>query len=333
MKRLLYNIMCAVMLTLLQSACVREFPGVNPDGTVGVDPTLVSVDLDLAIDLSLEPLVVLSHSRYGSNVAMRFVVEFTRDGKVVERMERLVEPSAVSSGKVRLPLSVKLHALEYKVAVWGDYVTAPGYEPLCFDASYFYSVGCKRPYVGNMDDRQCFCGVTSLDLRPWRDRWNASVTAPVKLIRPQAKYRIIATDVDELLSRSEKARAGKRDYTMKFRYEIMPWSYDVWSGAVDGYESDVEFTLPIELPSASDGMVQIGFDWLFADDNINEVVLTLTLYDDNLIPVSHVAGIAVPLRRGRLTTVTGDFLTNEVGGAITIDREWDGTIEIDADVI
>lgn len=325
--------MCAVMLLLVQSACVREFPGVNPDGTVGVDPTLVSVDLELALDLSLEPLVVLNHSRSGGEVVMRFVVEFTRDGKVVERVVTFSDAASVSSGKVRLPLSVKLHALEYKVAVWGDYVTTSGHEPLCFDAYDFHSVACMMPYSGSNNDRQSLCGVTSVDLRQWRDQWNATVTATVELRRPQAKYRIIATDVDELFSRSEKARAGKRGYTMKFRYEIMPWSYDVWSGTVDGYENDVEFTLPIELSSASGGMVQIGFDWLFADDNVNEVVLTLTLFDDNLIPVSHVAGIVVPLRRGRLTTVTGDFLTNEVGGAISIDTEWGETINIDAEIM
>lgn len=325
--------MCAVMVLLVQSACVREFPEVNPDGTVGVDPTLVSVDLELALGLSLEPLVALNHSRSVGEAVMRFVVEFTRDGKVVERVVTFADAASVSTGKVRLPLSVKLHALEYKVAVWGDYVTAHGHEPICFDAYDFHSVACMMPYSGSNNDRQSLCGVTSLDLRPWRDKWNASVTAPVELIRPQAKYRIIATDVDELFSRSEKARAGRGGYTMKFRYEIMPWSYDVWSGAVDGYESDVEFTLPIELSSASDGMVQIGFDWLFADDNVNEVVLTLTLYDDNLIPVSHVAGIVVPLKRGRLTTVYGDFLTNEVGGAISIDTEWGETINIDAEIM
>ena len=70
MKRILY-IRCDVMVLLVQKACVREFPEVNPDGTVGVDPTLVSVDLELALGLSLEPLVALNHSRSGGEAVMR----------------------------------------------------------------------------------------------------------------------------------------------------------------------------------------------------------------------------------------------------------------------
>ncbi len=328
MKKMIY-IISVVILALAQSACVREFPGLNPDGSEGVDPTLVTVDVALSLDLSLEPLVPVHHFRSESEPMMRFVVEFARDGVVVERVETFVDPSTVSQGKLELPLSVKLHALEYNVAVWGDFVDGSSHEPLCYDSSNLYAVSCLRPYAGCMDERQCFCGVTALDLRPWRNQWNASVTVPVELRRPQAKYRIIATDVDEFLSRGTKARGG---YTVKFRYGIMPWQYDAWAGTIDGYMDGMDFTVPLELSTASDGTVQMGFDWLFAVNNISEVRLSLTLFDEYLVPVSHVTDIAVPLQRGKLTTITGDFLTNEVGGAISIDTEWAGTVEIDAEV-
>lgn len=322
-----------IFLVMALSSCVREFPGVNPDGSVGIDPTLVTVDMELDIDLSLEPFAVLHHSRSESNeVMLRFIVEFTRDGKVVERVQTFTDPASVSSGNLKLPVSVKLHALEYNVAVWGDFVLGTGHDPLCYDASDLYDIACKTPYVGCIDERQCFRGVTSLDLRPWRNQWNASVTVPVEMSRPQAKYRIIASDVDEFLSRSAKTRAGRRGYTMRFTYGIMPWSYDLWSGAVAGYANEVEFNVPLDFSLASDGLLLIGFDWLFAGDNVSDVSLTITMFDQYLVPVSRVSGIVVPLQKGRLTTVTGDFLTNEVGGSISIDSEWGGTIDIDADI-
>lgn len=103
-------------------------------------------------------------------------------------------------------------------------------------------------------------------------------------------------------------------------------------GLSPGYANEVEFNVPLDFSSASDGLLLIGFDWLFADDNVSDVSLTITMFDQYLVPVSRVSGIVVPLQKGRLTTVTGDFLTNEVGGSISIDTEWDGTIDIDADI-
>lgn len=84
MKKLLYiNMVCLAIAAFTLSACVREFPSVNPDGSVGIDPTLVTVDLELDIDLSLEPFAVLHHSRSESNeVMLRFIVEFTRAARL-----------------------------------------------------------------------------------------------------------------------------------------------------------------------------------------------------------------------------------------------------------
>lgn len=334
MKKVVYiNMVCLAIAAIALSACVRDFPKVNPDGTVGIDPTLVTVDMELDIDLSLEPFDDLYHSRSGSDDAMmRFIVEFARDGKVVERIETFADPASLSSGSLKLPVSVKLHALEYNVAVWGDFVLDSGHDPLCYDASDLYRISCMTPYMGSTDERQCFRGVTFIDLRPWRNQWNASVTVPVEMIRPQAKYRILASDVDEFLSRSGKTHADRGAYTMRFSYGIMPWSYDLWSESVAAYANDVEFNVPLDFSSATDGRLLIGFDWLFADDNISDVNLTITLFDRYLVPVSRVSGIVVPLQRGCLTTLTGDFLTNEVGGLISIDTEWGGTIDIDADI-
>lgn len=326
------RLLLAALAILPEVSCVREFPGVNPDGTVGVDPTLVSVNLDLTFDMSLESLAVSHHSRSGDEMMMRVIVEFTRGGIVAEKAEAYIDP-AVESGKiVNLPLAVKLHALEYNVAVWAGYVSGPDHEPLCFDVSEMYSVTCMEPYRGSVSARQCFCGVASMDLRDLRDRWNVGVTVPVELRRPQAKYRIIATDVDKLLSRGVKARGRHGGYKVRFGCDVMPWSYDVWSAAVAGYRTGVEYTLPLDLPELSDGTLELGFDWLFAGDETEDMTLSLTVFDEYLIPVSHVTGIVVPLRRGRLTTVAGDFLTNEVGGAITIDTEWGGTIDIEVDI-
>lgn len=47
--------------------------------------------------------------------------------------------------------------------------------------------------------------------------------------------------------------------------------------------------------------------------------------------MSRTRGLEVPYRRGHLTTLRGNFLTNEMQGGINIDTGYDDEIDIDLD--
>lgn len=96
---------------------------------------------------------------------------------------------------------MKLHAVEYTLAVWTDYVVAGTTTDLYYNTENLQQVTCTTPYTGSTGYRDCLYGSTTLDLRPYRDEWNVRVQAKVDMVRPLAKYRIIATDVQEFLAK------------------------------------------------------------------------------------------------------------------------------------
>lgn len=59
--------------------------------------------------------------------------------------------------------------------------------------------------------------------------------------------------------------------------------------------------------------------------------LNIELADANGKVVSRTRGLEVPYRRGHLTTLRGNFLTNEMQGGINIDTGYDDEIDIDLD--
>ncbi len=320
-----------VLFMLLLTGCLHDHPSVMPDGEIGVDPTLVSVDADVTLDLSMEPFKARGmFDSEDADVLMRFIIEVNRNGKVVERIDTLVSPSAVVDNRIQLPVGMKLHALQYSVMVWADFVDAVTREPLYYDATSLRAVTYLSPYRGNAELRQCFCGLAQLDLRSYRDKWYASSHVSVELKRPLAKYRIVATDIKEFLNRHLANRDGGARYVVTFSYSYIPAVYNVLESMVDGDVGDVGFSFPLDLSLASEDEIEVGFDYLFAvPDQVKEVTLTIKVVNSMLIPVSKVSDIPIPYEQGTLTTIKGDFLTNEIGGSIVIDTKWGNEIIIE----
>ena len=58
--------------------------------------------------------------------------------------------------------------------------------------------------------------------------------------------------------------------------------------------------------------------------------LSVTITSDDGTVVSRTQGVEVPYQRGRLTTVSGNFLTSGYGGGVDIDTGWDDdTFEVE----
>ena len=235
-------------------------------------------------------------------------------------------------GKITLPIRLKLHAVEYTLAVWTDYVKAGTDTDLYYDTKNLQRVACTAPYTGSTPYRDCLYGTTALDLRQYRDEWNAKVQIKVDMVRPLAKYELIATDVAEFLERTAQQRAQGESYTVTFSYSFyIPAVFDVLAGKPCESWPEISFTLPLALPEEGETLHTVGSDFIFANGGEASVLLTMEIRDSRGNRVSRVSGIEVPYRRGHLTTLKGAFLTSEMKGGVEIDTEWDGEVEIDMD--
>lgn len=327
----------ALVLTIVLAGCVHDYPSMTEDGEEGVDPTLVEVNTEVTLDMELVPLEIVTgkNARGGepTGYRRRFIVEAWRGGKPESRQVTVMDDAEDDGdGKITLPVRLKLHAVEYTLAVWTDHVAAGTTDDLYYDTGDLQCVACRDPYTGSTPYRDCLYGTTALDLRQYRDKWNAKVQVKVEMARPLAKYELIATDVAEFLERTAQQRAQGESYTVTFSYSFyIPAVFDVLAGKPCESWPEISFTLPLALPEEGETLHPVGSDFIFANGGESSVLLTMEIRDSRGNRVSRVSGIDVPYRRGHLTTLKGAFLTSEMKGGVEIDTEWDGEVEIDMD--
>ncbi|WP_102409052.1 DUF6562 domain-containing protein [Parabacteroides bouchesdurhonensis] len=323
-----------LLLTIGFVGCVHDDPD---DG--GIDPTLVEVETQVTLDLSLVPLqIATQNARSGTTRAddgyrRRFIIEAWRDGKPDARQVTVMEDGEDDGdGKITLPIRLKLHAVEYTLAVWTDYVAAGTETDLYYNTEDLQYVACTDPYTGSTDYRDCLYGTTALDLRQYRDEWNAKVQIKVDMVRPLAKYEVIATDVKDFFRKTKKQRADDETFTITFSYGFyLPTVFNVLAGKPADSRTGVTYTTPLTVPDDGTEECLIGSDFVFVNGAESFVSLSMEIRDSGGNVISRTTGLEVPYRRGHLTTVRARFLTNEMQGGVDIDDEFEGDIDIDLD--
>ena len=334
----------ALVLTIVLAGCVHDYPSMTEDGEEGVDPTLVEVNTEVTLDLELVPLEIITqkNARSGTTKARageqtdyrrRFIIEAWREGKPESRQVTVMEDAEEGGdGKITLPIRLKLHAVEYTLAVWTDYVAAGTDTDLYYDTKDLQYVACTNPYTGSTDRRDCLYGTTALDLRQYRDEWNAKVQIKVDMVRPLAKYELIATDVKDFLRKAKKQRADDETFTITFSYGFyLPTVFNVLSGKPADSRTGIAYTIPLAVPDDGTEECRIGTDFVFVNGAESFVSLSMEIRDSGGNVISRTTGLEVPYRRGHLTTVRARFLTNEMQGGVDIDDEFEGDIDIDLD--
>lgn len=329
----------ALVLTIVLAGCVHDYPSMTEDGEEGVDPTLVEVNTEVTLDLELVPLEIITQknarsgtTKAASDYRRRFIIEAWRDGKPEARQVTVMEDAEEDGEGITLPIRLKLHAVEYTLAVWTDYVKAGTDTDLYYDTKDLQYVACTEPYTGSTPYRDCLYGTTALDLRQYREEWNAKVQIKVDMVRPLAKYELIATDVKDFLRKTKKQRANDETFTITFSYGFyLPTVFNVLAGKPADSRTGVAYTVPLAVPTDGQEECTIGTDFVFVNGAESFVKLSMEIRDADGNVISRTTGLEVPYRRGHLTTVRARFLTNEMQGGVGIDDKFDGDIDVDLD--
>ena len=338
----------ALVVATLFVSCVHDYPDMTEDGEEGVDPTLVEVNTEVTLDLELVPLEIITqkNARSGTNKARsgttkaddgyrrRFIIEAWREGKPTARQVTVMETAEEENGdeKITLPIHLRLHAVDDTLAVWTDYVKAGTDTDLYYDTDNLQQVACTDPYTGSTPYRDCLYGTAPLDLRDYRNEWNAKVQVQIDMVRPLAQYEIIATDVKDFLRKTKKQRADDETFTITFSYGFyLPTVFNVLAGKPADSRTGITYTTPLTVPADGQEECTIGTDFVFVNGTESFVSLSMEIRDSGGNVISRTTGLKVPYRRGHLTTVRARFLTNEMQGGVDIDDDFDGNIDVDLD--
>lgn len=326
MKRTIHYL---VLSLFLLSGCVHEYP----EGE-GTDPTFLTVEVALTLHLEWEAYRSRSKAAVhaADNHVRRFIIEVRGEGKTVHRQTVIPDDFAKGQTGFLLPETLHLHAREYTVAVWTDYTEAGSEDGLYYDATDLNNITIREPYTGNTDYRDCHYATIPLDLRPYRDQWNAHVRLDVDMKRPLAKYHLVATDVERYLQLQAIGNYPPvEELTATIIYEgFVPSSFNMATGSPNDAVTGVSYakSLPV-LPDGTDS-VQLGSDLIWVNGGDTFVTVTVQIADTRGNVVSRIPGVRVDYRRGFLTTVSGNFLTaGKTGGGIHVDTEWKDDIIIE----
>ena len=231
---------------------------------------------------------------------------------------------------------VSLPEGKWQVRCWTDYVRKGSVEDLFYEASDFAEITLPEDYLANTDYKDAFMGSAEVSLRRVGQK-QAPMSVSLEMERPLAKFRFVATDFDQLVTkvvREQKSVAAAvssssvaatpaetfdpKDYSVRFRYtSFLPSVFDMFKDKPVDSRTGVSFDS--ELIPLSETEVLMGFDYVMVNGHESDVYVEVSLYDSetgNLL--SSTTALPVPLVRGKVTTVNVALLTMDTGGGITV---------------
>lgn len=92
---------------------------------------------------------------------------------------------------------------------------------------------------------------------------------------------------------------------------------------------NISFSKDLDIITVPGIEMVIASDWIFTPENPVSHSLTVTLTDSSGNPVVITKIDSFPLEQGKITTISGNFLTRKSGsGGISINDKWEGEIDI-----
>lgn len=319
--------------SILWNGCVLTQ---EPEGT-GVDPTLVNVEV--AVDLSLklpdseganQDLLPEANEEY----VRRFVVDAVlADGTVAQR-QVAYEKNVTGKTDYSFQTKFRLNARRYSLLVWSDYVKADEQETgLYYDATSLTPVMPQGNYVGNNERKDCFRGCADLDLRNYRDEWAANTNIDIELQRPVGRYEIVTTDLGAFRQRIADGLISGSEFSVRVRYaDYRATAYNVLQNVPKNFLSYLFYktNLKSENWEGDQASIVLGFDYCLveAGEAGSKIPVEIEVLNEKNQQVSRTV-LTIPVVQGYNTVVSGRFMTGTDDGSVSVDTEFDGTVDID----
>lgn len=334
---LLRRYACLAALPLLAACQLHEEPMLTADGELGVDPTQVTVNAELSLSLPISERTAQTTAQAATRAEgettsymHRIIVEAYLDNVATQR-QVVYEEEIEGRTHLTVPVSLKLHARNYRIAVWADYVQADTQEDWFYDTTTLTPVISNGNYQGNNERKDVFYGVQSLDLTGYRDEWNAVVSTDMTLTRPVARYELVATDVLPFLRQIENGNITGETFTARIKYSsYLTVGFNVLEGVRKNSLMYMQYNTTFRAPTDGSTELTLGFDYVFADaDQVTNIPVEIEIVDSNSTTIANTV-VTIPCEQGYNSTVSGQFLTTNISsGGVNIDPDYDGSIDVD----
>lgn len=334
MKR---NFLTPVLLggffALLSQSCIHEYPMPirGQSSKPGIDPTTVETYLHVTYDISWENIIHIINydtpTKASEKPLYRFVIEVLLDGEIISHEEVRMTSEEFSLGELQHRISTPLAPDIYQIGVWFEAQTSEG--DYFFDAEKLTMVNHLDNSTTSAQEIQCGYATDFLDISNVSPKEESRVVKELHLSHGGAKFEIVATDIQDFITNKKDALLQGEEYKVKLSFSWpLSQCFNIYgNNYVFDTVSNLEFSGRLRLPYAEYDELKIAEGFLFCrgEDNAN---LSLSVTDTSLATVVKTSEFTIPIKRGSVTTVKGNFLTGSLGGSFSIDNIWEGEIKI-----
>lgn len=332
LKRLFRPVGLLVLTGLMAGCTLHEEPELTAEGEMGVDPTLVLLTANLNMNINMSEQTTTRADAEG--YLHRFIVQTYLNRQPVAR-QTIVEEMGDRT-HLTLPVNMKLHARNYQLVVWSDYVKADTpTEDFIYDTEELVPlIPVSSTHRGNTEYKDAFAASIPLDLTSYRNQWNAQVNVEVELARPVARYELVANDVAAFLRKVAAGTVTGSKFAARIKYnDYLPVGYNALDDVPKHSLRYMQYSTTFRLPEAGTRELRLGFDYVFvpADAERTYIPVEIEIVNDKSETV--VTSVArIPCVRGKNSIVKGAFLTVSTDDGIGFDTDYDGEVDLDVEI-
>ena len=241
---------------------------------------------------------------------LRFILEISYNGKVV----REVKTTKTTSATFPVRLAPEK---EYTFTVWADLVNENSQDDLYYNILTNAQNGVSA--LSNITFKEWTPNVEARDAYTLSKKitFNAAADLTMKLERPFAKVRVVATDIKDVTKFDIVPTGAKVEYTSE-----LYTSFDAVSGVVAGNAGKINaITYPIvkDAYEDEDGQLTVFADYIFVPAN-GTVQFKLDVNAASGLIKSNNFNTAIPVVANKVTSIVGDVLTHGGNVSITVNN-------------
>lgn len=334
MKKILLSVLALV--SLLFASCQMQEP--ESGKLTGEVEFSITAGIPTAITTYADGVEAFSHQGGASNLkpeeyTLRYILQvFDKEGKVA--YEEVKNPDEGTFGGVTF--KARLLAKKYDFVFWADFVKEDGTE--------FYNVGNSTDgydlknitykkegiTISDLasDAADAYTKVMEVDLT----QSSQTLSEPVKLQRPFGKIRLLATDA---LGGNNKQEERPGEVTVDFKDAVIPSAFNALVQKVaEGATMEAgKLTFPAVCEDASVNNVTtgyensylLGYSYIFASGEIPSYSMDVEIEGNQGSGVIGTRSLSsIPVQANKLTTVIGNFYTNEGSIDVIVEDAFDG---------
>ena len=274
----------------------------------------------VSLNLKLDPSMQFDAQTSSTTSDVRFIIEISGQdengdrGKLLEKKVQSYKPA--SNGQY--PINLELADGKYYIAVWMDYVDENSVEDKYYKTNSLSSISVNTPYIGNDDLKEVYVAQQVIEV-------SGAVTLDMTLKQPMGKFEFITTDIEKFLGE----QADDFDLsTLKVHVAysgFLPTEFNAYTNKPSDSSTGISFNCSIT--QLANGKARLASDYVFVTGSESSVQVVLSIYN-NEGELLNSKPVEVPIQQGKLTTISGAFLTHNSDFGIAINPNLDGEFNI-----